>query len=92
MEVLYVTRHPAALEFMRREMGDHPVMASVTAEDVAGKCVVGNVPLHLAAAAASVVVIEFTGAPPRGQEYTLAEMDAAGAHLARYEVRRVEVL
>ncbi|HEV3259944.1 MAG TPA: CRISPR-associated protein Csx16 [Gemmataceae bacterium] len=56
---------------------------------VRGKIVYGNLPLHLAALAHEVVVVEFAGAPPRGQEYTLADMDAAGARLVRYVVRPV---
>lgn len=38
------------------------VRAEVTADDVRGKHVVGNLPLHLAALCASVTVIEFAGA------------------------------
>lgn len=46
----------------------------------------GNIPLHLASVADTVFAIEFKYTPPRGVEYTLAEMDAAGAYLARYAV------
>lgn len=63
-----------------------PVRAEVTADDVRGKHVVGNLPLHLAVLCASVTVIEFAGAPPRGAEYTEEDMAAAGARLARYAV------
>lgn len=63
-----------------------PVVAEVTAADVRGRHVVGNLPLHLAALCASVTAIEFAGPPPRGAEYTAAEMTAAGARLARYVV------
>ncbi len=63
-----------------------PVLDAATADDVRGKVVYGNIPLHLAAVAESVTAIEFSGAPPRGAEYTLAEMDAAGARLVSYGV------
>lgn len=63
-----------------------PVHSSVTADDVRGKHVVGNLPLHLAALCASVTAIEFEGAPPRGTEYTREEMERAGARLVRYTV------
>lgn len=63
-----------------------PIIASATPDDVRGKHVVGNLPLHLAALAASVTVIEFTGAAPRGADYTAIEMTAAGALLRRYRV------
>lgn len=66
-----------------------PIRAEVTADDVRGKHVVGNLPLHLAALSASVTAIEFAGPPPRGQEYTAADMTAAGARLAVYVVRAV---
>jgi hypothetical protein len=68
-------------------LDDIPVTTgNVTAEDVRGKTVYGVLPLHLAAAAASVWAIEFSGAPPRGQEYTLPEMVASGARLRPYVV------
>jgi hypothetical protein len=89
METVIVSRHPAAVEFIHREMSEArsaPVLAQASADDVRGKRVVGNIPLHLAALAAEVVVVEFAGPAPRGQEYTLADMDAAGATLRRYRV------
>lgn len=120
MDRIIVSRHPAAVEFIARELGGHlsdhghglqyvvvprwkrgggvvcndpaspydriPVLASATADDVRGKVVYGNLPLHLAALAAEVVAIEFSGIPPRGAEYTLVDMDAAGARLAAYTV------
>jgi hypothetical protein len=52
--------------------------------------VAGNLPLHLAAAAAVVFAVGFTGEPPRGQEYGLAEMEAAGAYIEAFRVERLE--
>lgn len=54
---------------------------------VAGKEVYGNIPLDLAALATEVNAVLFTGAPPRGAEYGLAEMDAAGAYVGTFEVK-----
>lgn len=88
-EHIIVSRHPAAIEFIRAEapeFADAPVVAQATAEDVAGRVVAGNLPLHLAARAAEVVAVEYAGDPPRGAEYSLAEMHAAGARLRRYTV------
>ncbi len=85
---IIVSRHPAAVEFIRRERpetAEAPVVAQATESDVKGKVVFGNLPLHLAAAAREVWVIEFTQ-PPRGQEYTIEEMYAAGARLRAYRV------
>lgn len=91
-ETIIVSRHPAAVEFIRCEAGlgeDVPVLASVTADDVRGKRVYGNLPLHLAAVASrsgEYWALEFDGAAPRGAEYTLDDMRAAGAKLVRYRV------
>lgn len=88
--ILIVSRHPAAVEFIRREApetADAPVYESVTAEQVRTAIVYGNLPLALAALAYEVVAVEFSGPPPRGTEYGLAEMDASGARLARYRVQ-----
>lgn len=90
MQYIIVSRHPAAVEFIRTEMPafrDAPVLASATADDVRGAIVGGNLPLHLAAEAAIVVAVEFRGDAPRGAEYSIEEMRAAGAHLRAYQVR-----
>lgn len=84
-----VSRHPAAVEFIRRELpefADAPVLATATPEDVAGKDVAGNLPLDLAAHANTVFAVCFTGTPPRGQEYGIEEMDAAGATIRAFRV------
>jgi hypothetical protein len=91
MEYIIVSRHPAAIEFIRawasEEFGAAPVAASATADDVRAKAVAGNLPLHLAAVAAEVWAVEFDGPPPRGAEYSTRDMVAAGARLARYRVQ-----
>ena len=89
---LIVSRHPAAVEFIRAscpDFSDAPVIESATADDVRGRIVAGNLPLHLACLADKVYAVEFAGPPPRGAEYGLAEMRAAGARLARYRVERL---
>lgn len=73
----------------RGVVGDAPVVAQADADDVRDAIVYGNLPLHLAALAAEVWAVEFSGEPPRGAEYDLAEMRAAGARLARYRVAAV---
>jgi hypothetical protein len=89
---IIVSRHPAAIEFIRSaapEFTTAPVLSQASPEDVRGKVVAGNLPLHLAALAAEVVAVEFDGAPPRGTEYTAADMAASGAVLRRYRVQSV---
>lgn len=88
---IIISRHPAAIEFIRRNDArfmDAPVITgNATPDDVRGKIVAGNIPLSLAAIAEEVVAVEFSGAPPRGMEYSAADMAAAGARLERYTVR-----
>jgi CxxC motif-containing protein len=88
-----VSRHPAAVEFILEVSGlpvDTPVLTgNVSREDVLGKRVYGNIPMSLASVAAEVNAVEFDGAPPRGAEYGVEEMKAAGARISRY---RVELL
>ena len=87
---IIASRHPAAVEFIRLASGldaATPVVAEATEADVRGAIVYGNLPLHLAALADAVVAVEFTGPAPRGTEYTLADMRAAGARLRVYRVR-----
>jgi len=62
------------------------ITGNATPDDVRDRIVIGNLPLALAALARVVVAIEFDGAPPRGAEYTAADMVAAGADLRPYKV------
>jgi len=89
MKKVIVTQHSAAVEFIRRELpefSEAPVLKTATPDDVRDRVVAGNLPFHLAALAREVIAIQFAGAPPRGREYGIQEMDAAGAYLARYRV------
>lgn len=89
MKTVIVSRHAAAIEFIRETLpsfADTPVIESATADAVRNASVAGNLPLHLAALAREVYAVEFAGAPPRGAEYGLDEMRAAGARISRYTV------
>lgn len=92
---IIVSRHVGAIEWIRTNVPgvgeDTPVRASVVADDVRGKVVCGNLPLQLAALAERVLAVEFAGPPPRGNEYTAAEMAAAGARVAAYTVSGVQL-
>jgi len=91
MKYVIISRHPAAIEFIRAtdaRFAEAPVITgNATPDDVRGHIVAGNIPLNLAALAEEVVAVEFSGAPPRGAEYGATEMAAAGARLAKYIVR-----
>ena len=91
MDVLIVTRHTGAVEWLRRQGVNGDVLAHVTADDVRGRVVIGALPLHLAAEAARVGAIDMPNLPPdqRGQDLTAEEMDAAGASISWYQIRRV---
>lgn len=94
--VVIVSRHPAAIEFCREAASrDFPgsdarvIAGNADIADVHGAIVYGNVPMHLAAAAAEVRAVEFLGSPPRGAEYSAEDMRRAGARLVRYIASRV---
>lgn len=91
MNEVIVTRHGAAEMFIRRDrrFAFCRCMAEAKEADVRGATVAGNLPLHLAALAEEVWAVEFTGTPPRGAEYTLADMESAGARLVPYRVRAI---
>ena len=89
MNTVIVTRHSGAVEWLRRQgiVGD--VLSHVTdVAEIAGKRVVGALPLHLACHAAAVGSIDMPSLRPeqRGQDLTPAEMEAAGATIQWYVV------
>lgn len=89
---IIVTRHAATVKWLIREIPQltgAEVIKTATPDDIRGKIVYGNLPLPLASLAEEVVNVEFSGEPPRGREYGVKEMDAAGATLAHYQVRYV---
>lgn len=89
---LIVSRHPAAVEFIREqlpEFADAEVIESATQADVFDRVVAGNLPLRLAACCRIVYAVEFEGVPPRGQEYTIEDMRDAGAAIRKYEVHYI---
>lgn len=91
MEIVIVTRHAGAVEWLRRRGIRGRVIPHATAEDVKGRVVIGALPLHLAAEAAVVGAIDLPALRPdqRGADLSAEEMDAAGAAISWYEIRRV---
>lgn len=92
LKTIIVSRHPAAVAWLRAahpEFAGAPVVDSISAIDVVGADIVGNIPLQMAVIANSVYAIEFDR-PPRGAEYSVDDMVRAGARLVRYRVRHVE--
>lgn len=89
-DIVIVTRHPGAVEWLARLGIDGPVIEHASPADVRGKIVVGVVPLYLAALAYEVWVVDLPHLPAewRGRDLTADEMDQAGARLTRYRVTR----
>lgn len=85
-----ISRHAGAVEWLEQLGITGDVISHATPEDVQGKDVIGNLPLHLAALAKSVTVIGLPDLDPelRGQDLTPEQMDEAGANLTRYVVRQ----
>ena len=90
-ETVIVSRHAGAVEWLAAQGVAGTVIEQATAEDVRGKVVVGNLPLHLAAEAHQVGSIDLPGLTreQRGRDLTPAEMDAAGAVIRWYIVAAV---
>src|SRR3990167_6811698 len=92
---LIVSRHPALVEWLKSigpEWADAEVeTGNVSTDRIAGREVAGPLPLHLIARTARYWAVEFAGAPPRGTEYSVTEMEQAGARLVEYRVQAVPV-
>lgn len=86
-----VSRHTGAVEWLRQQGIEGKVISHATVDDVCDKDVVGNLPLALAAEAASVTVIGFDVLPAeaRGRDLSLDEMREYGAHLEKFQVTRL---
>ena len=88
---IIVTRHTGLIQWLKSHgiVGD--VISHVEFPDqIRGKDVVGVLPLHLAAVAASVTTVEMTlPADKRGVDLTPEEMDSFGAIMHTYSVQEV---
>lgn len=93
MEKLIVCRHPATVKFIKAELpefrGASVITGNATDVDIRGKDVVGVLPVSLACHAGRYRVVEIIGSPPRGAEYGLEELRAAGAQITEYRVEKV---
>ena len=89
-EFVIVTRHSGVVEWLAQRGISGQVIAHVAdPAQVAGRAVIGNLPLHLAALTESVGSIDMPGlrADQRGADLSPEEMDEAGAAIVWYEVR-----
>lgn len=91
---IIITRHAGLVEYLR-EIGavdpDTPVVAHVSAGDIAGKNVVGVLPLSLAACAASVTEVPLSlPRELRGQELTVEQVRQYAGILRTYKVEMTD--
>jgi hypothetical protein len=95
-KMVVISRHEGEIQFILKTLrlpdGVRIIRGDATEADVAGKIIIGNVPLALASVASKVLAIEFSGTPPRGEEYSFDDMRAAGASIVGYAVRTAERL
>lgn len=96
MTTYFISRHPGAIEWAKKNgFEDAQMVSHFDPSDVQpGDKIIGTLPVHLAAQ-----VCENGGEffhlnlnlPPeaRGKELTVEDMEAFGAHLQRYQVRKI---
>jgi len=74
--IAVVSRHPATTKEIFRCLQEAGIeecetfTGNTATEDVSGKFIIGNLPLHLAAQTRAVYAVEFKKFPPRGEELT----------------------
>ena len=90
METVIVTRHPALVQLLA-ELGlapeGTPVVSQVAPADVAGKHVIGVLPMHLAALAAQVTEVPLALTPElRGKELDLETLKKVAGAPVTYKV------
>jgi hypothetical protein len=88
METIIVTRHPALVEFLAREHGiSGRVVAHATEADVAGKHVIGVLPLRLACLALTITEVPLNVPEDRrGTELTLEDLQNFAGEPVTYNV------
>ena len=92
VDPVIVTRHAGLVAWLETQEITGEVISHVTSPDqVAGRVVYGILPLHLAAEAEEVVVVDMPRLPAelRGVDLTPEQMEEAGATLSRYRVERL---
>jgi len=88
METIIVTRHPALVEFLAEEHGiSGRVVAHATEEDVAGRHVIGVLPLRLAALALTITEVPLNVPEEmRGTELTVDDLRNFAGEPVTYNV------
>ena len=88
-ETIIVSRHPAQVQYLRSLGFEGVVMEHVTASDVTGKIVIGNLPMNLACLCVCVGCADMKiPADKRGCELTLAEVKEYSNGVVWYTVKK----
>lgn len=84
-----ITRHQPLVDWLAQKGITGDVIEHATPENVIGRHVIGALPMHLAALAEKISVVDLPGVSrgQRGNELSVDEMNAAGARLKTYVVR-----
>lgn len=94
MNTIIVTRHKALVEFLIETgmvTAETPILSHVNAEDVDGRHVIGVLPMHLAALAATVTEIPLDiPAELRGKELDLEQVRQFASDPVTYSIRKEE--
>ena len=89
---MIITRHTALVAYLI-EIGlatsDTQVITHASADDVRGMDVIGVLPMHLAAEARSITIVDLQIPPAeRGKELTIEDIREYVRGISTYEVRR----
>ena len=94
MNTIIVTRHKALVQYLIETgmvTAETPIIAHVTSKDVEDKHVIGVLPMHLAALAATVTEIPLDiPAELRGKELNLEQVRRFAGDPVTYSVRKEE--
>ena len=89
-DILILTQHIGAIEWLRRIGITAEIVTQPTAEKVRGKHVIGDLPIHMAIECFTVTSIAFDKTPnKREEEISANDMEKFGARLETFLVRRV---
>jgi CRISPR-associated protein Csx16 len=97
MTTLLISRHPSAIAWVKSKVNVNAVLTHLTDDDIAKltpeHTVIGTLPIHLAEAVCekgAIFVYLSIDTPPelRGAELSVEQMDALGARLEKYTVKK----
>lgn len=93
-ELLIVTRHKGLIEWLNRRGYHGRVISRATPADILNKHVIGKLPIHLAAIAASLTSVNIPSLPENrwGEELSADEMEKMGAFMRTYTVKEITVI